>query len=48
MADELVRMERINKFFGHVQSLNDVRLTVRKNEIIDLLVENRHTQSTMI
>ena len=28
MPDELVRMEHINKFFGRVQALNDVTLSV--------------------
>src|SRR6478609_10639496 len=48
MADELVRMERINKFFGHVQALNDVTLTVRKNEIVGLLGDNGAGKSTLI
>ena len=29
MSDELVRMEHINKFFGRVQALNDVTLSVQ-------------------
>src|ERR1700756_2522445 len=48
MTDELVRMERINKFFGHVQALNDVTLTVRKNEIVGLLGDNGAGKSTLI
>src|ERR1700744_2089510 len=48
MAEELVRMERINKFFGHVQALNDVTLTVRKNEIVGLLGDNGAGKSTLI
>jgi simple sugar transport system ATP-binding protein len=48
MADELVRMERINKYFGHVQALNDVTLTVRKNEIVGLLGDNGAGKSTLI
>ena len=27
-------MERINKYFGRVQALNDVTVSVRKNEIV--------------
>jgi simple sugar transport system ATP-binding protein len=48
MADELVRMERINKYFGHVQALNDVTLSVRKNEIVGLLGDNGAGKSTLI
>ena len=48
MPEELVRMERINKFFGRVQALNDVTLTVRKNEIVGLLGDNGAGKSTLI
>jgi simple sugar transport system ATP-binding protein len=48
MADELVRMERINKYFGRVQALNDVTLSVRKNEIVGLLGDNGAGKSTLI
>src|SRR6476469_7794892 len=48
MADELVRMERINKYFGRVQALNDVTLAVRKNEIVGLLGDNGAGKSTLI
>src|SRR3984893_11204883 len=48
MAEELVRMERINKYFGRVQALNDVTLTVRKNEIVGLLGDNGAGKSTLI
>jgi len=46
--NELVRMEHINKFFGRVQALNDVNLTVRKNEIVGLLGDNGAGKSTLI
>jgi simple sugar transport system ATP-binding protein len=48
MAEELVRMEHINKFFGRVQALNDVTLSVRRNEIIGLLGDNGAGKSTLI
>jgi simple sugar transport system ATP-binding protein len=48
MSDELVRMERINKFFGRVQALSDVTLAVRRKEIVGLLGDNGAGKSTLI
>jgi simple sugar transport system ATP-binding protein len=48
MTDELVRMEHINKYFGRVQALNDVTLSVRCNEIVGLLGDNGAGKSTLI
>src|SRR3981081_2647638 len=48
MADELVRMEHINKFFGRVQALNDVSLSVSRNENVGLLGDNGAGKSTLI
>src|SRR6516225_2560610 len=48
MADELVRMEHINKYFGRVQAFNDVTLSVRQNEIVGLLGDNGAGKSTLI
>jgi simple sugar transport system ATP-binding protein len=48
MADELVRMERINKYFGGVQALHDVTLSVQRNEIVGLLGDNGAGKSTLI
>jgi simple sugar transport system ATP-binding protein len=48
MSNELVRMDHINKFFGRVQALNDVSLSVRKQEIVGLLGDNGAGKSTLI
>jgi ABC-type sugar transport system ATPase subunit len=41
-------MERINKFFGRVQALNDISLSVNNNEIVALLGDNGAGKSTLI
>jgi simple sugar transport system ATP-binding protein len=48
MKDELVRMEHIDKYFGRVQALNDVNLSIRRNEIVGLLGDNGAGKSTLI
>src|SRR6516165_9336231 len=48
MREELVRMDHINKFFGGVQALNDVTLSVNRNEIVGLLGDNGAGKSTLI
>ena len=48
MAEELARMEGINKFFGRVQALNEVNLSVYRNEIVGLLGDNGAGKSTLI
>ena len=48
MADDLIRMERINKFFGPVQALDEVNLRVARQEIVGLLGDNGAGKSTLI
>src|SRR5688572_15691460 len=45
---ELIRMERISKFYGPVQALRDVTLTVGESEIVGLLGDNGAGKSTLI
>src|SRR5918997_855806 len=48
MAGELIRMERISKFYGRVRAIEDVNLTVYENEIVGLLGDNGAGKSTLI
>jgi simple sugar transport system ATP-binding protein len=48
MAEDLVRMERISKFYGRVQALDNVSFTVREKEIVGLLGDNGAGKSTLI
>jgi simple sugar transport system ATP-binding protein len=48
LTGDLVRMERINKFYGRIQALTDVSLSVRHNEIVGLLGDNGAGKSTLI
>lgn len=48
MAEELVRMEKINKFYGRVHALRDVDLTVNTHEVVGLLGDNGAGKSTLI
>jgi simple sugar transport system ATP-binding protein len=48
MAEPLIRMEHISKYYGHVRALNDVSLTVGEREIVGLLGDNGAGKSTLI
>jgi simple sugar transport system ATP-binding protein len=48
MADELVRMDHVSKFYGRVQALDDVTLAINQNEIVGLLGDNGAGKSTLI
>jgi simple sugar transport system ATP-binding protein len=48
MAEELIRMQNINKFYGRIQALTDVSLSVNTHEIVGLLGDNGAGKSTLI
>jgi simple sugar transport system ATP-binding protein len=48
MSEDLIRMERINKFYGRVQALEEVNLSVSRQEIVGLLGDNGAGKSTLI
>ena len=48
MAEELVRMAHVDKLYGRVQALDDVSVTINKNEIVGLLGDNGAGKSTLI
>jgi simple sugar transport system ATP-binding protein len=48
MATELVRMDHVDKYYGRVQALDDVSITINENEIVGLLGDNGAGKSTLI
>ncbi|MDW6025413.1 ATP-binding cassette domain-containing protein [Mesorhizobium sp. BAC0120] len=48
MAEELVRMDNISKFYGRVRALDGVTFRVFENEIVGLLGDNGAGKSTLI
>jgi simple sugar transport system ATP-binding protein len=48
MAGELVRMDHVDKYYGRVQALSDVSVTINENEIVGLLGDNGAGKSTLI
>lgn len=48
MAEELVRMQRISKYYGGVRALREVDFVVHDHEIVGLLGDNGAGKSTLI
>ena len=48
MAEPLIRMAHVSKFYGRVQALVDANLTVNESEIVGLLGDNGAGKSTLI
>jgi simple sugar transport system ATP-binding protein len=46
--DSIVRLERVQKFFGPIQALRDIDLAVGRNEIVGLIGDNGAGKSTLI
>lgn len=48
MTTELVRVEKVSKYFGRIQALEDVSLNIKEREIVGLVGDNGAGKSTLI
>lgn len=48
MAEELIRMQDITKYYGRVRALENTNLTVNRGEVVGLLGDNGAGKSTLI
>ncbi|MGD0641210.1 MAG: ATP-binding cassette domain-containing protein, partial [Roseiarcus sp.] len=44
----IIRLEGVQKYFGAVQALRDINLSIGKNEIVGLIGDNGAGKSTII
>jgi simple sugar transport system ATP-binding protein len=46
--EDIVRLEKVQKFFGAIQGLRDIDLKIGRNEIVGLIGDNGAGRSTVI